>query len=100
MHCCRCIAPRATHLSPGLALEQRLGWGGAQAGSAAACGGLPRAEGGPNPQHLLCWLLKRVLLPACCRLMSDWKVELVEDNISEFYVEFGGPKDSELVRSA
>lgn len=29
------------------------------------------------------------------RLMSDWKVELVEDNISEFYVEFGGPKDSE-----
>lgn len=27
--------------------------------------------------------------------MSDWKVELVEDNISEFYVEFGGPKDSE-----
>jgi ubiquitin-conjugating enzyme E2 H len=27
-------------------------------------------------------------------LMSDWKVELVEDNISEFYVEFGGPKDS------
>lgn len=29
------------------------------------------------------------------RLMSDWKVELVEDNISEFYVDFGGPKDSE-----
>jgi hypothetical protein len=28
-------------------------------------------------------------------MMSDWKVELVEDNISEFYVEFGGPKDSE-----
>lgn len=27
--------------------------------------------------------------------MSDWKVELVEDNISEFYVEFYGPKDSE-----
>jgi hypothetical protein len=26
--------------------------------------------------------------------MSDWKVELIEDNISEFYVEFGGPKDS------
>lgn len=26
--------------------------------------------------------------------MSDWKVELVEDNISEFHVEFGGPKDS------
>jgi hypothetical protein len=30
-----------------------------------------------------------------CSMMSDWKVELVEDNISEFYVEFGGPKDSE-----
>lgn len=29
------------------------------------------------------------------RMMSDWKVELVEDNISEFYVDFGGPKDSE-----
>lgn len=27
-------------------------------------------------------------------MMSDWKVELVEDNISEFYVEFHGPKDS------
>jgi hypothetical protein len=27
--------------------------------------------------------------------MSDWKVELIEDNISEFYVEFCGPKDSE-----
>jgi hypothetical protein len=27
--------------------------------------------------------------------MSDWKVELVEDNISEFYIDFGGPKDSE-----
>lgn len=27
-------------------------------------------------------------------MMSDWKVELVEDNISEFYVEFSGPKDS------
>jgi hypothetical protein len=28
------------------------------------------------------------------RMMSDWKVELVDDNISEFYVEFNGPKDS------
>lgn len=27
-------------------------------------------------------------------MMSDWKVELVNDNISEFYVEFQGPKDS------
>ena len=26
--------------------------------------------------------------------MSDWKVELVNDNINEFYVEFGGPADS------
>jgi hypothetical protein len=34
--------------------------------------------------------------PACApSLMSDWNVELVEDNISEFYVDFGGPKDSE-----
>jgi hypothetical protein len=29
--------------------------------------------------------------------MSDWKVDLVEDNISEFYVEFAGPKESEFV---
>jgi ubiquitin-conjugating enzyme E2 H len=28
-------------------------------------------------------------------MMSDWEVELVEDNISEFIVEFNGPKDSE-----
>lgn len=27
-------------------------------------------------------------------MMSDWKVELVEDNISEFHVEFYGPKES------
>lgn len=27
-------------------------------------------------------------------MMSDWNVELVEDNISEFTVEFSGPKDS------
>lgn len=27
--------------------------------------------------------------------MSDWKVELVEDNISEFHVVFRGPPDSE-----
>lgn len=27
-------------------------------------------------------------------MMSDWNVELVDDNVSEFTVEFGGPKDS------
>ncbi len=27
--------------------------------------------------------------------MSDWKVDLVDDNISELYVEFKGPPDSE-----
>jgi hypothetical protein len=26
--------------------------------------------------------------------MSDWQVELVEDNISEFHVHFKGPPDS------
>lgn len=35
-----------------------------------------------------------------CRMMGDWKVELVEDNISEFHVEFHGPKDSEPVFGA
>lgn len=29
-------------------------------------------------------------------MMSDWKVDLVNDNISELYVEFKGPPDSEL----
>jgi hypothetical protein len=28
------------------------------------------------------------------RRMSDWNVELVEENMSEFYVSFKGPKDS------
>jgi ubiquitin-conjugating enzyme E2 H len=28
-------------------------------------------------------------------MMSDWKVDLIDDNISDFYVEFAGPKDSE-----
>ena len=27
-------------------------------------------------------------------MMSDWKVELVNDNINELYVEFKGPKES------
>ena len=27
--------------------------------------------------------------------MSDWKVELVNDNVNELYVEFKGPKESE-----
>jgi hypothetical protein len=30
-----------------------------------------------------------------CSLMSDWNVELLEDNMSELYVSFHGPKDSE-----
>jgi hypothetical protein len=29
------------------------------------------------------------------RMMSDWKVELVNDSVNELYVEFQGPKDSE-----
>ena len=28
-------------------------------------------------------------------MMSDWKVELVNDSVNELYVEFQGPKDSE-----
>lgn len=27
-------------------------------------------------------------------MMSDWKVEMVEDNVNEFYVEFKGPRES------
>ena len=29
-----------------------------------------------------------------CRMMSDWEVQLVRDNMSEFNVKFVGPKDS------
>ena len=32
-------------------------------------------------------------------MMSDWKVELVNDNINELYVEFKGPKESKLLLS-
>ena len=38
---------------------------------------------------------KRRELDVTKLLMSDWKVELVEDNLSEFYIEFAGPKESE-----
>lgn len=34
------------------------------------------------------------------RMMSDWEVDLVEDNISEFNVTFTGPKDSERAQKA
>ena len=30
--------------------------------------------------------------------MTDWKVEIVEDNINEFYVLFQGPHDSNRTR--
>jgi hypothetical protein len=30
------------------------------------------------------------------RMMSDYKVEMVNDGMSEFYVEFHGPRDSTL----
>lgn len=79
------------------------GWGGAGRKRGLLLPvGVWQARRGSQPPTPCCAGLKcvlPVLLPACCRLMSDWKVELVEDNISEFYVEFGGPKDSELVRS-
>ena len=32
--------------------------------------------------------------PPCCRLMSDWKVEMADDSMAEFTVEFPGPGDS------
>lgn len=43
-------------------------------------------------QDLLCCSALSLLL---CRMMSDWKVDLVNDNISEFHVQFKGPGDSE-----
>ena len=31
------------------------------------------------------------------RMMSDYKVEMVNDGMSEFYVEFHGPRDSTVL---
>lgn len=31
------------------------------------------------------------------RMMSDYKVEMVNDGMSEFYVEFHGPRDSTFI---
>lgn len=48
---------------------------------------LPSASGVPRPDSQ----------PPCrppCSLMSDWKVEMCEDSMCEFYVEFPGPKES------
>jgi hypothetical protein len=33
------------------------------------------------------------------RMMSDYKVDMVNDSINEFYVEFTGPKDSKCLAS-
>ena len=41
----------------------------------------------PQSQHLHTFCPPR-------RMMSDWQVELVNDNVNEFYVEFKGPPDS------
>lgn len=38
------------------------------------------------------------LTMACYRLMSDYEVTLVNDNMREFYVRFHGPPESELFR--
>lgn len=43
--------------------------------------------------HAVCRLLLSAYFDY--RMMSDWKVDLVNDNISELYVEFKGPPDSE-----
>ena len=51
----------------------------------------------PHPP-MSCSPSKRRELDVTKLLMSDWKVELVEDNLSEFYIEFAGPKESELTR--
>jgi ubiquitin-conjugating enzyme E2 H len=42
----------------------------------------------------MCSPSKRREMDVMKLMMSDWKVELVEDNISEFYVDFSGPKNS------
>ena len=45
------------------------------------------------------YMLSRHEHNCLCRMMSDWKVELVNDNINELYVEFKGPKESKLCLS-
>ena len=34
------------------------------------------------------------------RMMSDYKVEMINDGMQEFYVEFNGPKESKFINAA
>lgn len=42
---------------------------------------------------ILCGMSSYKLLRAC-RMMTDHEVQLINDNMMEFYVSFKGPKDS------
>jgi hypothetical protein len=55
----------------------------------------PRQTHAHISHTMSCSPSKRRELDVTKLLMSDWKVELVEDNLSEFYIEFAGPPESE-----
>lgn len=44
-------------------------------------------------------LLMVLRIHVCCRMMSDYSVETINDGISEFNVEFHGPKESNVTES-
>ncbi len=39
------------------------------------------------------------LVSCCCRMMSDYKVEMVNDGMQEFFVEFRGPTESTIAHA-
>jgi hypothetical protein len=61
---------------------------------AAGVGPVGRGGGVQHPILASCKVSARAEPSARRRMMSDWSVELVNDNVNEFYVEFKGPPDS------
>ncbi len=46
-------------------------------------------------EDLNCLIILIILVILCVdRMMSDYKVEMVNDGMNEFYVEFHGPRES------
>jgi hypothetical protein len=43
---------------------------------------------------LFCFVFVLLVLLVLTRMMSDYKVEMINDGMQEFYVDFHGPKDS------
>jgi hypothetical protein len=66
----------------------------AEEAQAAGVGPARRRGGVQHPMLASCKVSARAEPSARRRMMSDWSVELVNDNVNEFYVEFKGPPES------